>query len=71
MAYGCWIPLFRWEWKHHILDGAPDSSLGVGHDSHVQLGSAALSWLCRALCDGYRRTGENVNLGGCAYLIHV
>jgi hypothetical protein len=29
-------------------------------------GSAALTWLYRALCDGYTRTGANANLGGCA-----
>jgi hypothetical protein len=34
-------------------------------------GSAALSWLYRALCDGCTRTGENANLGGCAYLLQV
>jgi hypothetical protein len=34
-------------------------------------GSAALSWLYRALCDGCSRTGENTNLGGCTYLLQV
>jgi hypothetical protein len=34
-------------------------------------GSAALSWLYHALCDGCMRTGENTNLGGCAYLLQV
>jgi hypothetical protein len=38
MAYGCWVPIFEREWKHHILVGAPTSSLGVGHHRHVQLG---------------------------------
>jgi hypothetical protein len=38
MAYGCRVPLFRQEQEHHILVGAPHSLLGVGRDSHVQLG---------------------------------
>jgi hypothetical protein len=38
MAYGCWVSFFGREREHHILVGAPDSSLGVGRHSHVQLG---------------------------------
>jgi hypothetical protein len=38
MAYGCRIPLFRWEQEHHILVGAPDPPFGVGRHSHIQLG---------------------------------
>jgi hypothetical protein len=38
MAYGCWIPLFRWQREHHILVGHPDPPFGVGSHSHVQLG---------------------------------
>jgi hypothetical protein len=38
LTYGCRVPLFRREREHHILDGALDSSPGVGRDSHVQLG---------------------------------
>jgi hypothetical protein len=38
MAYGCWIPLLRWEWEHHILVGAFNHLFGVGRHSHVQLG---------------------------------
>jgi hypothetical protein len=38
MAYGCWIPLFRWQREHHILVGAFDPLFGVGGHSHVQLG---------------------------------
>jgi hypothetical protein len=37
IAYGCQVPLFGREREHHILVGAPDSSLGVGRHSHVQL----------------------------------
>jgi hypothetical protein len=37
MAYGCRVPLFGWERVHHILVGAPASSLGVGRHCHVQL----------------------------------
>jgi hypothetical protein len=37
MAFGCCLPLLGWEREHHILVGAPASSLGVGHHSHVQL----------------------------------
>jgi hypothetical protein len=71
LTYGCWVPLFGREWEHHILVGAPDSSLGVGRRIHVQLGSAALSWLYHALCDGCSRTGENANLRGCTYLLQL
>jgi hypothetical protein len=38
MTDDCRVPLFRHEREHHILVGAPDSLLGVGRDSHVQLG---------------------------------
>jgi hypothetical protein len=38
MAYGCQIPLFRWQREHHILVGPPDPLFGVGGHSHVQLG---------------------------------
>jgi hypothetical protein len=73
MADDCRVPLFRHEREHHILVGAPDSLLGVGRDSHVQLGggSAALSWLYRALCNDCMRTCENANLGDCAYPLEV
>jgi hypothetical protein len=37
IAYGCQVPLFGREREHHILVGAPDSSLGVGRHSYVQL----------------------------------
>jgi hypothetical protein len=53
------------------LDGAPDSLSGVGRDSHVQLGATALSWLYHTLCDDNKRTGDNANLSGCAYLLQV
>jgi hypothetical protein len=38
MAYGCRVPLFGREQEHHILVGVLDSLLGVGRDSHIQLG---------------------------------
>jgi hypothetical protein len=38
MAYGCRIPLFRWQREHHILVGPPDPPFRVGGHSHVQLG---------------------------------
>jgi hypothetical protein len=38
MAYGCEISLFGREREHHILVGAPNSLLGVGHHSHLHLG---------------------------------
>jgi hypothetical protein len=38
MTYGCRVPLFGQEREHHILVGAPTSSLGVGRHMHVQLG---------------------------------
>jgi hypothetical protein len=38
MAYGCRIPLFRRERKHHILVSAPDPPFEVGRHNHVQLG---------------------------------
>jgi hypothetical protein len=34
-------------------------------------GSAALSWLYRALCNDCMRTCENANLGDCAYPLEV
>ncbi|RLN03895.1 hypothetical protein C2845_PM13G22500 [Panicum miliaceum] len=34
-------------------------------------GSAALGWLYRQMCDACRRSGENANLGGCAYLLQL
>jgi hypothetical protein len=34
-------------------------------------GSAALAWLYHALCNDCSRTGENANLGGCAYLLQI
>jgi hypothetical protein len=34
-------------------------------------GSTALAWLYRALCDGYSKTGENMNIGGCVYLLQI
>jgi hypothetical protein len=74
MAYGCWIPLFRRERQDHILVGAPDHSFGVGCHSHVQLGgggSAALTWLYHSLCDRVSKSGANVNLGGCMYLLYI
>jgi hypothetical protein len=71
VAYGCRLPLLRQERKHHILAGAPASSLRVGRHKHVQLGSAALAWLYRALCDECLRIRLNTNLGGCAYLLHI
>jgi hypothetical protein len=71
MAYSCRVPPFRREWEHHILNVAPDSSPGVGRDSHIQLESAALSWLYRVLCDDCKRASGNANLSGCAYLLQV
>jgi hypothetical protein len=38
MAYDCRFPLFGREREHHILVGAPASSLGVGRHRHLQLG---------------------------------
>jgi hypothetical protein len=37
VAYGCQLPLLRREREHHILVGAPTSSLRVGRHRHVQL----------------------------------
>jgi hypothetical protein len=34
-------------------------------------GAAALSWLYHTLCDDNKRTGDNANLSGCAYLLQV
>jgi hypothetical protein len=62
IAYGCRVPLFGREWEHHIMVGVPDSMLGLGRDSHVQLGVATLTWLYHALCDGCTRTGDSANL---------
>jgi hypothetical protein len=55
MAYGCQVPLFGQEQERHILIGAPDSLLGVGRHSHVQLGvrctglvvPCAMGWLLK------------------------
>jgi hypothetical protein len=71
MAYGCQIPPLIQEREHHILVGAPNHSFGVGHHRHVQLGSAALAWLYRSLCDRVYRSGPHANLGGCAYLLQI
>jgi hypothetical protein len=38
MAYGCRLPLLGQKREHHILVGAPASSLGVGCHKHIQLG---------------------------------
>jgi hypothetical protein len=37
MAYGCRIPLFKWQQEHHILVGASNPLFGVGGHIHVQL----------------------------------
>jgi hypothetical protein len=37
MAHGCRLPFFGRELEHHILVGAPASSLGVGCHRHVHL----------------------------------
>jgi hypothetical protein len=38
VTYGCRLPLLGRVWEHHILVGAPASSLIVEHHRHVQLG---------------------------------
>jgi hypothetical protein len=37
MAYGCQIPLFRWQQEQQILVGPPDPPFGVGGHRHVQV----------------------------------
>jgi hypothetical protein len=34
-------------------------------------GSAVLAWLYRQLCDACSRSGQDANLGGCAYLLQI
>jgi hypothetical protein len=34
-------------------------------------GSAVLAWLYRQLCDACKRSGQDANLGGCAYLLQI
>jgi hypothetical protein len=63
MTYSCRVTLFGQELEHHILIGAPTSSLGVGRHRHVQLGSAAMAWCSK--------NSGNTNLRGCAYLLQI
>jgi hypothetical protein len=51
-----WIPMIGQEW-----DGIASYSWA----------SATLAWLYRHMCDAYRRSGPNANLGGCAYLLQL
>ena len=80
------IARFARAWLWHLVTGFlfPDSSGNtiswfwlelVGQDwdniATFQLGNAALGWLYRQMCDACRRTRENANLGGCAYLLQL
>ncbi|CAL5079069.1 unnamed protein product [Urochloa decumbens] len=73
-------------WLWHLVGGFlfPDSSgntiswmwlpiIGQEWDNiaNYSWGTAALGWLYRQMCDGYRRSGGNANLGGCAYLLQL
>jgi hypothetical protein len=59
MVYGWQVPLLGREREHHILVGASDSSFGVGHHSHVQLGVyctlLVVPWRCATAAPGLVR----------------
>ncbi|CAL5058786.1 unnamed protein product [Urochloa decumbens] len=51
-----WLPIICQDWENIAT---------------FSWGSATLGWLYRQMCDACRRTGENANLGGCAYLLQL
>ncbi|CAO2037609.1 unnamed protein product [Urochloa humidicola] len=51
-----WLPIIGQDWDN------------IGTYSW---GSAVLAWLYRQLCDACKRSGDNANLGGCAYLLQL
>lgn len=80
------VERFARAWLWHMLAGFlfPDGSGNtvswmwldiLGQDWEAigtySWGSGVLAWLYRQMCDACRRSSDNTNLGGCAYLLQV
>ena len=71
MAIGRRVSIPGFEWEHNLVD--VDRMIGQNWDNIGSFSweNAALGWLYRQMCDACRRSGDNANLGGCAYLLQL